>query len=470
MENTNVIEGTVVPNSQLHLSGVLQIPAVKQLLLLIGVAAAVAAGFAIVLWSQTPGYTQLYGELSAGEAADVAEALRSSDIDFKLNTSTGGIMVAEASLHDARMQLASQGLPQSVSAGMGMLDEQSSFGVSQFMENARYQHALEAELARTIASLGAVREARIHLALPKQTSFIRDQKHASASVLLQLFNGAALESDQASAIVHLVASSVPNLAAQNVTLIDQYGRLLSSGGEADVDAQAASEFKYSRRLEETYKSRIEELLMPLLGPGRVRAQVVADVDFTVSEQTRESFDPASTVVRSEQLNEQNRSGDSALAAGVPGALSNQPPDAGADAANASASEAVEVVNTSRSTVRNYEVDRTISRTRPTTSTINKLSVAVLVDDSPLQAPAEGAAAQPSLTDADIERYTALVKEAVGFNEARGDTVVVVSAAFREVAPADVVEPPPFWEKPMLRDILKQVLGATLVLALAFGIV
>ena len=267
MENNNVIEGSVVPTSQMSLANVLHIPAIRQVVLLIGVAAAIAAGFAIVLWSRAPVMTPLFADIEGPEAASIAEALRGTDIEFKLDSSTGDILVPESRLHDARMQLATQGLPQSASAGMSMLDEKSSFGISQFMESARYQHALEAELARTISSLGVVREARVHLALPKQTTFIRDQKNASASVLLQLFSGQALEADKASAIVNLVASSVPNLVAGNVTLIDQYGRLLSSGDEQDVEVQASTQFRYARRLEETYKSRIETLLTPLVGAG-----------------------------------------------------------------------------------------------------------------------------------------------------------------------------------------------------------
>jgi len=459
-----------MPTSQMNLASVLRIPAVRQVVLLVGVAAAVAAGFAIVLWSQTPAYTQLYGDLSGPEAADVAEALRAAEIEFKVNSSNGSIMVPDASLHAARMQLASQGLPQSAAAGMSMLDEKSSFGESQFRELARYQHALETELGRTIASLGVVRDARVHLALPKQTTFIRDQKSASASVLLQLAGAGGLESDQSAAIVNLVASSVPNLAPKNVTLIDQYGRLLSSGDERSVDAQATSEFKFARKLEETYRSRIEAILTPLVGAGRVRAQVVADVDFTVAEETRESFDPARSVVRSEQVNEEQRAAGGTVAAGIPGALSNQPPEtvAAADAEiAATAVERNEPKNTSRSSIRNFEVDRTISHVRPSASTLNKLSVAVLVDDRPPDTDAE----QAPMSDADVARYTALVKEAVGFNEARGDTVVVINAAFRDVGPADeALEPPPLWEKPIVRDVLKQVLGAALAIAVVFGVV
>lgn len=466
METGNVIESTVAP-SQLNLAGVLRIPAVRQVLSLIGVAGAVAAGFAVVLWSQTPEFTQLYSDMSSAEASEVAEALQAADIDYKLG-GNGSVMVAEAKLHDARLQLASQGLPQSATAGMEMMQEQSSFGVSQFMESARYQHALEAELARTIASLGAVREARVHLALPKQTAFIRDSKGASASVFLHLFGGRVLEADQASAVVHMVASSVPNLIADDVTLIDQHGRLLSSGNDQAVGAQAATQFKYSRRLEETYKQRIEDLLTPLVGAGRIRAEVVADIDFTYTEETRESFDPARAVIRSEQVSEDRSSGSAAIAGGIPGALSNQPPEAtgAAETTVATESEQVEPQNSSRSSTRNYEVDRTIRHTRPNSGAIRKLSVAVLIDDTPVG----DAEAQSTLSNSDIERYTALVREAVGFNEERGDSVVVLNEAFRAEAPLQEAEPPALWERPALRDALKQVLGAILVLAIAFGIV
>ena len=467
MENTNVIESTVVPASNLNLAGVLSIPAVRQVILLLGVAVAVAVGITVAMWSQSPSYTQLYGDMVASEAAEVADALRAAGIDYKLDSSTGSILVSEGEVHDARMELASQGLPQSVAAGMDSMQDQSSFGVSQFMESARYQYALEAELARTIASLGAVREARVHLAMPKQSAFIRDQKGASASVLLQLFRGRALEADQSSAIVHLVASSVPNLAAGDVTLIDQHGRLLSSGDEQAADAQAATQFKYTRRLEETYRQRIEDLLTPLVGAGRVRAQVVADLDFTMTEETRESFDPARTVVRSEQTSQELRAGSDIGAQGVPGALSNQPPEtvAAGDAVPSEA-ETTQAQNRSSMTTRNYEVDRTISHTRPQAGSIRRLSVAVLVDDSPWGEEE----AQQTLTEDDIARYTALVREAVGFDEARGDTVVVLSEAFRSAEPVAEVEAPPFWEKPLVRDIGRQALGAILILAIAFGVV
>lgn len=476
METGTLIESPAVPSSQMNLARVLRIPAVRQVVSLVGVAGAVAAGFAIVLWSQTPQFTQLYSDMGTAEATEVAEALQAADIPYKL-TGNGSVMVAESEVHDARLRLAAVGLPKSDSAGMDLMQEQSSFGVSQFMESARYQHALQAELARTIASLGAVSKARVHLAMPKQTAFIRDNKGASASVVVHLYGGRLLEADQASAIVQFVASSVPNLIANDVTLIDQHGRLLSSGDEQVAGAQAATQFKFSRRLEETYKKRIEDLLTPLVGAGRVRAEVVADVDFTYTEETRESFDPARAVVRSEQISEDQTSGLGSLAGGVPGALSNQPPEATGDPAGGVASESqqVEPKNSSRSSVRNYEVDRTIRHTRPMSGAIRKLSVAVLIDNTPAPATDAGDSEESvdpgaSLNDVDVERYTALVKEAVGFDDARGDSVVVLNEAFLQAAPMDEPPPPALWERPELRDILKQVLGAVLVLAIAFGIV
>lgn len=465
MENNAVIESPVVPVSNLNLNGVLAIPAVRQLLLLVGVAASVAVGFAVVLWSQSPVFTQLYSDLDTADAAQVAEALRGAGIEYELDTGSGIVLVAESRLHDARLELATQGLPQGGSAGMDMLQDMSSFGVSQFMEGARYQHALEAELAETISHIGAIRSARVHLATPKQSAFIRDKNSGSASVLLELYRGRELEPGQASAIVHLIAASVSNVSASDVTLIDQNGRMLSAAGSPMADAQVSSQFKHAERLEESYKRRIEDLLTPLLGPGRVKAEVAAKLDFTVTEETRESFDPTRSVVRSEQINEQERQGGGSAAQGVPGALSNQPPEAGTDSpVDASVTTAS---NSTKSSTRNFEIDRTISRVQPQQGRIEKLSVAVLVDDSPLDGTEDG---PPALTDADIEQYTALVKEAVGFDELRGDSVVVMKAAFMALPEGPVAEEPKIWEKPMLQNAFKQVLGVALVLALAFGLV
>ena len=448
----------------MNLATLLRVPAVRQVMLLCGVAAAVAVGFAIVIWSQKPVYTVLYGDVSSAEAAAVSDALRTAGIDFKIDMASGDVLVAETALHDARMQLASQGVPAGATAGMELMQEQSSFGQSQFMENARYQYALQAELARTISTLGAVREARVHLALPKQSTFIRDQKSTSASVMLMLYRGRTLEPEQAAAVVNLVAASVPDLKPADVTVVDQYGTQLSDNGTDTVGAQAATQFKISRQLEATYNRRIEDLLTPLLGAGRVRAEVVADMDFTYTEEARETFDPNATTLRSEYINEDRRTGNGFAAGGVAGALSNQPVQTGGVAAADATAGDTEVLNSSRESTRNFEIDRTVSHTKPQAGVIRRLSVAVLIDETG----ADGAA-EP-LSDEELERDTSLVREAVGFEAARGDTVVVLSEAFLPVEAAPEIEPPAIWEKPWLREAGKQLLGALVVLAIAFGVV
>jgi len=469
MENSTITEGGPVAVTQISLGAFLRIPAVRQITLLLGLAVSVAAGFAVVLWSQTPGYSRLYGGLDGADAAQVVESLRAADIDFKLNTDSGTVMVPESRLDDARLELASQGLPQGSSAGMAWLQEQSTFGQSQFRENALYQHALEAELARTIAHLRAVRDARVHLALPRQSAFIRDRKSASASVMLSLYRNRELGSDQAAAIVHLVASSVPNLLASNITVIDQQGQLLSSGEQQWNDAVTSNQFKFVERLERNYKRRIEDLLTPLLGPGRVRAEVAADLDFTVSEQARESFDPNGALISESVSNNQRRAGDSS-AQGIPGALSNQPPQSGGPGAadTTQVSAASTAVDSASTSTRNFEVNRTVSHTQSPTGTIRRLSIAVLLDDTPVDT-GDGVAPR-SLTDADIGRFTLLVKEAVGFDESRGDTVVVVNAVFHPVPEAMPEAAQKIWEKPVVVDSLRMILGLILVLALAFGLV
>jgi flagellar M-ring protein FliF len=423
----------------------------------------------VVLWSQSPVFTQLYSDLDTADAAQVAEALKGAGIAYELDTGSGVVLVAESRLHDARLELATQGLPQGGGGGMDMLQDQSSFGVSQFMESARYQHALEAELAETISHIGAIRSARVHLATPKRSAFIRDKNVGSASVLLELYRGRELEPDQASAIVHLIAASVSNVSASSVTLIDQNGRLLSSAGSPAADAQMNSQFKHVERLEESYKRRIESMLTAMMGPGRVQAEVVATLDFTSSEETRESFDPARSVVRSEQINEQERRGGGPAAQGIPGALSNQPPEASAaELSDTQAADEVEPpVNSTKSSTRNFEIDRTISRVRPQQGKIERLSVAVLIDDTPFEDSENG---QPALTDEDITKYTDLVKETVGFDAARGDTVIVMKAAFHALPEGPAAEEAKIWENPALQNTLKQVLGAALVLALAFGLI
>src|ERR1700733_14005844 len=365
----------IVPTSA-PARGLADIPGLKQVGLLAGVAAAVAAAIWLVLWSQGQNYSVLYGQLSERESGQVMDALTAAGIEYKLSPS-GAVSVPEAKVQEARIRLASQGLPQSDALGIEMIQKDSPLGASSMMESARYQSVLETELARTIMKVQGVQSARVHLALPKPSVFLQDAHKATASVMLQLYPGRRLEPGQVAAIVHLVASSVPELAASDVTLVDQAGSLLNSPDENAESAVSTRQLEYTHKLEESYQRRIFELLEPLVGAGRVHATVTADLDFTVTEETHENYDPQKTAVRSEQTSSETRKGGDG-AEGIPGALSNQPPGTsgapvipgatptpGSPAAAAGQAGAATAASTgpssnSQKSTRNFEVDRTLA--------------------------------------------------------------------------------------------------------------
>jgi flagellar M-ring protein FliF len=448
--------------------GVLDFPGLRQLILLLGLAGAIAAGLWLVFWSQGQNYATLYSQLSERETAQIVDALQAAGIPHKLDGPSGSVTVPEPQLREARMRLASQGLPQSDALGVEMIQKDTGFGTSQFMETARYQLAIETELARTIVKVQGVQSARVHLALPRASAFVRDQRHATASVMLQLYSGRRLEPGHVAGIVHLIASSVPDLDASDVTVVDQNGSLLSSPDGNDSLAVSARQLEYTRSVEDGYSHRIEELLTPLIGDGRVRAGVTADLDFTVAEHSSENYDPAKQVVRSEQTaNDQRMAGD--LAMGIPGALSNSPPTTTPVPPAAKQQPAPTppqpVATTNRST-RNFEIDRTVSHVRQATGTIKRLSVAVIVDNK-LVANADGKPTTEAWAKEDIDRYTELVKEAVGFDDKRGDRVQVINASFSP--PAAAGDPPPaepWYASALLKQLGRQGIAVVLVLALA----
>ena len=463
MDNTNVIDSTAVPVSNLGLASVLRIPAVRQIILLFGVAGAVAAGLAVFMWAQTPGYAPIYSGGDSAEAAEIASALATSNIPHKINPSDGSVLVEESQMMEARMQLAGQG----ITPGLNQQDlSEGAFGRTANVERTLLNQRLEVSLARTISNLGAVRQATVHLAVPEQRSFVgRETKEATASVVVHTYGGAMLDARQAHAISQLVATSVPGLDQKNVTLLDQHGRMLTSGELTSSDAMAASQLDYQMKLEEKYRRAVEGILTPLVGYGKVQAQVSADIDFSQREVAREDYDAANAAVVSRQVSETNVGTGESPAGGIPGALSNQPPEAGGT--TPTEAEQVASRNTSRDSVENFEVPKSITYEKQPV-TIRRLSVAVLVDDTPIET--EDGAAASGITPADIERFTALTRETIGINEARGDTVVVTAAPFRNVIEEEPIEPPAIWEKPVVRDVAKQVLGAAVVLAIVFGVV
>src|SRR5580692_5564766 len=457
--------------------GLADIPGLKQVGLLAGVAAAIAAAIWLVLWSQGQNYTVLYGQLTERESGQVMDALTAAGIEFKLNPS-GAVSVPESKVQEARIRLASQGLPQSDSMGIEMIQKESALGSSSMMESARYQSVLETELARTIIKVQGVESARVHLALPKPSVFVRDSRKATASVLLQLYPGRRLEPGQVAAIVHLVASSVPELVASDVTLVDQAGSLLNSPDESAEAAASTRQFEYTRKLEDSYQRRIIELLEPIVGPGRVRATVTADLDFTLTEETRENYDPQKTAVRSEQTSSDTRK-NSEGAEGIPGALSNQPPGtSGAPVlpgaaptpgspgnGQGGATGSGPTSSSSRST-RNFEVDRTLSYIKQPSGNLKRLSVGVVFDDWQ-KVGADGKPTTSPMSDTDIKRFTQLVRESIGLKDDRGDKLDVINQTFRGNGPMGPVESPPIWQAPWVPSVAKQAVGAGLVLLVAF---
>jgi len=469
METMATTENQLTPAPQKNISaslaGMAELPIARQLMLMVGFAAAVALMVAVMLWSQAPNMKMLYGSLGSAELMEITGALDQNAIPYQLNELTGAIMVDAASVHEARLKLAGLGLPKGQGTGYELLEKDQGFSTSQFLESARYQRALEGELARTITSLNSIQSARVHLALPKQSAFVRMRKSPSASVMVSMYQGRIMRPEQASSIVHMVASSIPNMEVEDVTVIDQNGRLLSQPETANDMRQTSTQFDYRKKLEEYYIKRVETILSPLVGADSVRAQIVVDLDFTATEQTQESFNPDLPAIRSEQTVEEQRSGNGAL--GVPGMLTNQPPGAGTTNADAAGGEGG-VSNSSRRAVRNYELDRTISHTRMPYGSLRRLSAAVVVDERQVVAE-DGTVTTEPLSEQEMERINSLVREAIGFSAQRGDSVNIINAPFQAAAAVEALPEPSLLEQPWVWDVAKQLAALLVVLIIIFGV-
>ncbi len=469
--------------SRLDLKQLARTPATRQLLLLFGVAGAVALGVAVVLWSRGPNFSLLYAGLEQKDAAAVTQALQASNTPFTLSADGGSIMVPASDLAAIRLKLASQGLPQGSASSTAVPAADSPFGMSDLAERTRYQQMLETDLGNTIAGLQSVRAARVHLALPKPSAFIRDNHEASASVLVTLYPGRQLDASQVAAIVHLVASSVPNLDPKQVSVVDQQGQLLTTTDPGSASAIGDTRLRLATRIENTYAQRIEELLTPLVGPGKVRAQVYADLDFSETEKATETYGHEHPALRSEQTNSESRTG-SANDGGVAGALSNQPPNtvaqptaaqpnagkgAAGKGATAAATQAAGPSQNSSSATRNYELDRTISHVSDPAGRLARLTVAVVVDNKTVAGDKGGNKSVP-FTPQELEHLTTLTRNAVGYNETRGDNVSVINQPFHQDPNGDTSQPPmAFWERPGVLDLIKQGAGILVALLVAFGL-
>ena len=479
------------------LENISQMPMLRQVGLMVGLAASVAIGFAVVLWSQQPDYRPLYGSLSGMDTKQVMETLAAADIPYNVEPNSGALLVKADDLSRARLKLAAAGVaPSDGNVGFELLDKEQGLGTSQFMEATRYRRSLEGELARTVSSLNNVKAARVHLAIPKSSVFVRDERKPSASVLVELYPGRGLEAGQVMAIVNLVATSVPELDKSQVTVVDQKGNLLSEQLQDTALTMAGKQFDYSRRMEGMLTQRVHNILQPVLGNDRYKAEVSADLDFSAVESTSEQFNPDQPALRSEQaVNEQRAS--SSGPQGVPGALSNQPPAGAAAPENATAAApAAGAVQPGQplvdangqqimdpatgqpmlapypadkrvQTTKNFELDRSISHTRQQQGRLTRLSVAVVVDDQ-VKLDASGEATRAPWGAEDLARFTRLVQDAVGFDASRGDSVTVINVPFaadRGEEIADIA----FYQQPWFWDIVKQVLGVVFILVLVFGV-
>lgn len=471
----------------------------RQIGLLIGLAASVAIGFAVVLWSQQPDWRPLQSNLGSADTAQVVEALAAADIAYTIEPNSGALLVKSQDLARARLKLAAAGVAAGDgSVGYEIMDKDQGLGSSQFMETTRYRRGLEGELARTVSSLNNVKAARVHLAIPKSSVFVRDERKPSASVLVELYPGRSLEPGQVTAIVNLVATSVPELDRSQVTVVDQKGNLLSDQQGQSELSMAGKQFDYNRRVESVLTQRVHSILQPILGSGRYKAEISADIDFSAVESTAEMFNPDQPALRSEQqLKEQRQS--SLPPEGIPGALSNQPPaqasapqQTGAAAAPAAPgpiasgqplldANGQQVMDPQTGqpllapypadkrdqTTRNFELDRSVSYTKQQQGRVKRLSVAVVLDDKVAVNAETGEVTRTPWAAADIERFTRLVQDAVGFDASRGDSVSVINAAFTDQQ--DEVIEVPFYSQAWFWDLIKQALGILFVLVLVFGV-
>lgn len=442
--------------------GFTQLSTTQKLGLLTALAAAVAVVAVALLWLRTPDFRVLYSNLSERDGGEVLAALAQLDVPYRVEQGGTVILVPAGQVYDLRLRLAAQGLPKGGAVGFELMEGQQ-FGISQFAEQVNYQRALAGELARSIQSVAAVQSARVHLAIPRPTVFVREQQPPSASVFLVMYPGRLLDGGQVSAIQHLVASSVPELSARSVTVVDQAGNLLSSAPAEPGRGMDATQLKYAHTLETGYASRIEGILQPIVGPGNVRAQVTAALDFSQIEQTSETFRPnpapAEATVRSQQTVETLTTGAPG-AGGVPGALSNQPPGAAsaplvapvpatppAPARGSTPAPAAPALpsSTHRENTVNYEVDKTIRHVREEVGAVKRLSAAVVVNYR-REVDAEGRPSYQPLSEEQLRQINALAREAMGFSQERGDTLNVVNAPFSgEVAP-DGVAAPSAWSR------------------------
>ena len=457
-----------------------RLPIRQKATLMVGAAAAIAIVVGSWLWSQQPDYRVLFGNLSDRDGGATIAALSQLNIPYKFADGGGAILVPADRVHETRLRLASQGLPKGGTVGFELVDNQK-FGATQFQEQINYQRGLEGELARSIGALAAVASARVHLAIPKPSVFVRDNQLPTASVLLALHSGRTLDRAQVAGIVHLVASSVPQLAPESVNVIDQNGALLSQKREGADGALDPNALSYVRQVEQATILRIADILEPIVGRGNARVQVTADIDFSRVEQVAETFKPnadAKVAARRQQQLSESSTGGTAGVEGIPGALSNQPPatptapiDPKRPTLTTASVASAGPVSTRKDESVAFEVDKTIQHTKTATGTVKRMTAAVVVNHR-RSVGADGKATFTPLPQAEMEQIGALVREAMGYSKERGDSLSVLNTAFNEPE-REVVAPLPLWKQTdniaMAKDAGRYLLFAVLIGYLVFGL-
>jgi len=457
------------------LTGFNKLTVIRQLALMVGLAASIAIGLAAVLWSDGPEYKPVLSSITDYNADQIVEVLSVNNIPFKLDERTGALLVESAHYHQARLKLAGSGIVNDTIVGMEIMDQDQGLGSSQFAENTRYKRGLEGELSRTISSLQSIKSARVHLAIPKESVFVRDTRKPSASVFLEMYSGRRLDTSQVDAIVNLVSSSISQMNPKDVTIVDQRGTLLS---EKDVDSElsvAGKQFDYTRKVESVLLNRVNNILSPVIGVDRFKAQVSADVDFTSVEQTDEQYNPDLLALRSEQTLSENR--NSAANSGIPGSLTNQPPGAitapevaDVNGANIGGGGNGAAGESRQETTRNFELDRSISYTRRQQGTVRRLSVAVVVDDLATVDPDTAQIVRTPWSDDELGRLSLLVRDAVGYDPSRGDSVSVVNSPFALPEPPPEAVIVPFYQQKWFLDLIQPLFVGIFILTLLLVVV
>ncbi len=461
-----------------------ELPAARKAILAAVVAGVIALLFGVYLWGSATEYKVLFSNLAERDAGTVTATLQQMNVPYKTEAN-GTLMVPADQVYDLRFKLAAQGIPKGGAVGFELMDN-AKLGMTQFQEQLAFQRGLEGELARTVQSLSPVESARVHLAIPKPSVFIRDKQSPSASVLVKLYPGRTLEPGQVQSIVHLVSSSVPELSPSSITVVDQAGNLLTA--KNDNKSQLGlndSQLAYTKDIESYYVQRIEAIVLPIVGAGNVKAEVRADLDFSEDEATSETYKPnpgADTQSIRSQQSVEDINNAANQAQGVPGALTNQPPGpasapvtapAGANA-GPNVTAAGQGGNSSRKehTV-NFELDKTIRHVKESQGRIKRLSVAVVVNNK-IASGKDGKDGKPGkavpLAAQELAQINGLAREAMGFDQTRGDTINVVNAAFTEAREEPAL---PLWKDPanvaLAKDLLKNLLIFGLAFYLVFGV-